>query len=130
MGWNYWKGPQIQVGDFVITRINQFGADWNTSSIITLIDDSEVRLQDLYRSGREWEVAPARRTMSRGDFDTALSHRVSGVVPPETASEKLDSAASRGRFVSVVRAFDAEHSLMYGKALEWMGKELAEARNG
>ena len=121
MGWNYWKGPQIQVGDFVITRRNQFGADWDTPSIVTRIDGYEVRLQDLYRSGREWEVAPAGRRMSRKNFAAALTHQVSGVAPPEIASEKLNFAASRGRFVSVVRAFDAEHSLMYGKALEWMG---------
>ncbi|MCR2829063.1 DUF3560 domain-containing protein [Acidithiobacillus ferrooxidans] len=122
------KAPQIQVGDFVITRRNQFGADWDTPSIVTRIDDSEVRLQDLYRSGQEWEVAPARRMMSREDFDTALSHQVSGVVPPEIASEKLDFAASRDRFVGVVRAFDAEHSLMYGKAPEPLTKVPDDVR--
>lgn len=122
------KAPQIQVGDFVITRRNQFGADWDTPSIVTRIDDSEVRLQDLYRSGQEWEVAPARRMMSREDFDTALSHQVSGVVPPEIASEKLDFAASRDRFVGVVRAFDAEHSLIYGKAPEPLTKVPDDVR--
>ncbi|MHB8315220.1 MAG: DUF3560 domain-containing protein [Acidithiobacillus ferrivorans] len=122
------KAPLIQVGDFVITRRNQFGADWNTPSIVTRIDDSEVRLQDLYRSGREWEVAPAGRMMSREGFDAALSHQVSGVVPPEIASEKLDFAASRDRFVGVVRAFDAEHSLMYGKAPEPLTKVPDDVR--
>ena len=133
------KAPRIQVGDFVVTRRNQFGADWNTSSIVTLIDDSEVRLQDLYRSGQEWEVAPAGRKMAREDFDAALRHQVSDVVPPEIASEKLDSAsrrdasrrdsaASRDRFVGAVRAFDAEHSLLYGKAPEPLTKVPDDVR--
>ncbi|MBU2724049.1 DUF3560 domain-containing protein [Acidithiobacillus ferridurans] len=122
------KAPRIQVGDFVVTRRNQFGADWNTSSIVTLIDDSEVRLQDLYRSGQEWEVSPAGRKMAREDFDAALRHQVSGVVPPENVSEKLDSAASRDRFVGAVRAFDAEHSLLYGKESAPLTKVPDEVR--
>jgi hypothetical protein len=133
------KAPRIQVGDFVVTRSNQFGADWNTSSIVTRIDDSEVRLQDLYRSGQEWEVSPAGRKMTREDFDAALRHQISGVVPPEIASEKLDSAsrrdasrrdsaASRDRFVGAVRAFDAEHSLLYGKAPEPLTKVPDDVR--
>ncbi|MBW9250212.1 MAG: DUF3560 domain-containing protein [Acidithiobacillus ferriphilus] len=128
------KAPRIQVGDFVVTRSNQFGADWNTSSIVTRIDDSEVRLQDLYRSGQEWEVSPAGRKMTREDFDAALRHQISDVVPPGIASEKLDSAsrrdsaASRDRFVGAVRAFDAEHSLLYGKAPEPLTKVPDDVR--
>ena len=122
------KAPQIQVGDFVITRRNQFGADWNTPSIVTRIDDSEVRLQDLYRSGREWKVTPAVRTMAREGFDAALSHQVSGVVPTEIASEKLDSASRRDRIASTVNAFDAEHSLTYGKPLEPVARIPDEVR--
>ncbi|MBU2774490.1 DUF3560 domain-containing protein [Acidithiobacillus ferrooxidans] len=133
------KAPRIQVGDFVVTQSNQFGADWNTSSIVTLIDDSEVRLQDLYRSGQEWEVSPAGRKMAREDFDAALRHQVSGVVPPEIASEKMepasrrdasrrDFAASLDRFIGAVRAFDAEHSLLYGKAPEPLTKVPDDVR--
>jgi antirestriction protein ArdC len=128
------KAPRIQVGDFVVTRSNQFGADWNTPSIVTRIDDSEVRLQDLYRSGQEWEVSPAGRKMAREDFDAALRHQVSGVVPPEIVSEKVksasgrESAASRDRFVGAVRAFDAEHSLLYGKAPEPLTKVPDDVR--
>jgi antirestriction protein ArdC len=112
------RSSEVHVGDFVMTRGQQFGMDWDTRSIVTGINDSEVRLQDLYRSGQEWEATPVGRTMARQDFDAALQQQVSGVVPADIAAANLNSATSRERFIGAVRSFDAGASLVYGKTPE------------
>ncbi|OCX72460.1 hypothetical protein A6M27_01105 [Acidithiobacillus thiooxidans] len=111
------KTQGFHVGDFVTTHENHFGADWNTHSILVGLDDQQVKLQNLYRSGQEWKVSPGIQTMSPQRFKQTVRHQVSGVVPPEVASAENGghSIARRDRIEKAVNAFHAEYNLNYGK---------------
>ncbi|QFX96683.1 zincin-like metallopeptidase domain-containing protein [Acidithiobacillus thiooxidans] len=111
------KTQGFHVGDFVTTHENHFGADWNTHSILVGLDDQQVKLQNLYRSGQEWKVSPGIQTMSPERFKQTVRHQVSGVVPPEIASAENGghSIARRDRIEKAVNAFHAENNLHYGK---------------
>ncbi len=111
------KTQGFHVGDFVTTHENHFGADWNTHSILVGLDDQQVKLQNLYRSGQEWKVSPGIQTMSPERFKQTVRHQVSGVVPPEIASAENGghSIARRDRIEKAVNAFHAEYNLNYGK---------------
>ena len=105
--------PALAVGDFVVTRERRFGADWDGRSIVTRIDDDEVRLRDIIRADGDWLVMAADRTFSREAFDQSLANRIAGVVPQDIAGGDLQTVAGRGRFLEAVR--DRGGDLIHGE---------------